>query len=156
MKLLVTGAPGCGKTSLVEYAQSHSDTRFYDADELTGLCEWRNFETGEPAGLVTDQDIQKSNDWYEKYGWYWKEDFLKNFLNNHEDVILCGSSENMGDCYKLFDKIIFLKKTHEELESNLISPDRKNPFGKDSEHRKGIIEWQNFIIKMAKPYDHVV
>lgn len=153
MKLLITGAPGCGKTTLVEYAKSLGDNRFYDADYIDGLCEWRSFETGEVIGSVSDFDINQNNDWYEKNGWYWNEDFLHNFLDEHTEVVMCGSSENMGDCYKLFDKIIFLKKTHEELESNLTNPDRENPFGKDPEHRKGIMKWQDFIIKMAQPYD---
>ena len=38
MKVLVTGTPGSGKTTLAEYAEKSGDRRFVDADELVGLC----------------------------------------------------------------------------------------------------------------------
>ncbi len=156
MHILVTGTPGSGKTTLTQYSKSVGDARFYDADEIPELCEWREFSTGKVLGYVTDHKETGLNDWYEKYGWYWREDGMQNFLSKHSDVVLAGSAENIASFCALFDKIIVLKKTEDELLSNLASPERENPFGKTPEQRKGFIEWQNYLIKEAMPYSPLI
>lgn len=52
MKVLVTGAPGTGKTALVEYALKQGDKNYFDLDEIDGLCEWREYATGKVIGSV--------------------------------------------------------------------------------------------------------
>lgn len=152
MSILVTGTPGSGKTTLVQYAESVGDQRFFDADEVAKLCEWREFETGKVLGYVTAHKETGLDDWYKKYGWYWREDAMKEFLHKNPDAILCGSSENIADFYKLFDKIVIMKKTEEELLANLASPDRNNPFGKTPEQRKNFMNWQDYLINEAQKY----
>jgi hypothetical protein len=152
MKILVTGTPGSGKTALVEYAQSIGDVRFVDADELPGLCEWREFKTGEVLGLVTEYKETGENEWYEKYGWYWRLDVLAKFLESNPNSIICGSSENVVEAYKYFNKLFVLKKTEEELILNLENPKRNNPFGRTPEQRKNFLNWQDYLIKEAEPY----
>jgi broad-specificity NMP kinase len=156
MSTLVTGTPGSGKTTLVEYASNKNDTRFVDADEVEYLCEWREFETGKVLGYVKDQKETGLDEWYKKYGWYWREDAMKDFLTKNPDTILCGSAENIADFYPLFDTIVIMKKTEEELLANLASPDRVNPFGKTPEQRKGFIEWQNYLINEAEQFKPVI
>lgn len=153
MSVLITGTPGSGKTTLVAYASNQGDKRFIDGDEVKGLCEWREFDTGKVVGLVDELTITTNDDWYKQHGWYWKEDRLKEFLANKPDVIFCGSSENIADCYALFDKIIILHKTEAELLMNLQSPDRMNPFGKTTKQRSGFMEWQDYLIKEARQYN---
>lgn len=153
MNVLVTGTPGSGKTTLVAYAVKQGDKRFVDADEIAGLCEWREFETGKVIGTVDEVTITVDDDWYKKHGWYWKADKLEQFLKDNPDAILCGSSENIADCYKLFNEIIILRKTKAELLKNLQSPDRTNPFGKTTKQRAGFMEWQDFLIKEAQNYN---
>lgn len=156
MKVLITGTPGSGKTSMVIYAHQQKDKRFFDTDEIIGLCEWREFETGKVLGLVTEHEAVSGDSWYKKYGWYWKTDFLVKFLQDHPDAVLCGSAENNAECYKYFDKIFILKKTEKELLSNLQSPDRTNPFGKTPEQRKNFLNWQNYLINEAKKYNPII
>ncbi len=155
MNILVTGTPGSGKTTLVKYAQEKNNSRFFDADEIPGLCEWREFKTGKVLGLVSDHKETGQDDWYEKYGWYWLEDRLKRFLAENPNAIICGSSENIADCYKLFDKTVVIRVTEEELLSNLSSPERENPFGNTAKQRAGFMEWQDFLIREGQKFSPV-
>lgn len=155
MKILVTGTPGCGKTTLVAYAKKMNDNRFYDADELPGLCEWREFETGEVLGLVADHKETGQDGWYKKYGWYWRPDRLREFLAENSNIVLCGSSEDIADYYKLFDKLVIIRVNQDELLHNLASPERNNPYGKTTKQRAGFMEWQEYLIREAKPYSPV-
>lgn len=150
---LVTGTPGSGKTSLVKYARSLADRRFFDADEVQELCEWRVIKTGRVLGLVSDIKAKGGDAWYAKYGWYWREDVLVDFINSNPGAIISGSSENVVDCYKHFDNIFLLKKTEEELLSNLLNPDRDNPFGKTPEQRKNFMNWQTYLIEESRKYN---
>lgn len=156
MHILVTGTPGSGKTTIANYAKTMNDARFVDADDTVGLCEWRELKTGAVLGLVTEHVETGQDDWYAKYGWYWKVDKLKQFLANNPDAILCGSAENTVECYQYFDKIIIFKKSEDELLSNLASPDRKNPFGKTSKQRQNFLSWQNYLIENAEKYKPIV
>jgi len=156
MNILVTGTPGSGKTSLVKYAQSVSDDRFIDADELEGLCEWREAKTGKVLGLASDYKGGEDDVWFSKHEWHWRMDFLKKLIKDNPDSIVCGSAENIVDSYKLFDKIYIMKKSEKELLSNLKNPGRSNPFGKTPEQRKGFIKWQNYLIKEAKKYNLII
>jgi len=154
MSVLITGTPGSGKTTLVAYAKSKHDKRFFDADEIPGLCEWREFKTGKLVGLVGEVTVISGDEWYKKHGWYWNMDRLQELLDNNPDAILCGSSENVADCYKLFSHIILLRKSEEDLLRNLQSPDRQNPFGKSTKQRAGFMKWQGYLIKEAQSYPH--
>jgi dephospho-CoA kinase len=75
MNILVAGTPGSGKTTLSNYAKAVNDQRFFDADEVDELCEWRRFDTGEVIGSIKDEmgNLVESgeDDWYKVYGWYW-------------------------------------------------------------------------------------
>ncbi len=155
MKILVTGTPGSGKTTLVEYANNQKDMLFFDTDSIAGLCEWKEFKSGKLLGLVTEHEAT-GDEWYAKYGWYWNTNVLTKFLSSNPNAILCGSSENITDCYKYFDKIFLLRKTEEELLLNLQSPRRINPFGKTPQQRKNFLNWQRYLIKEAGKYKNTL
>lgn len=154
MTTLVTGTPGSGKTTLVTYARSQDNTNFFDADDMPDLCEWRDFATGSVLGPVDEVTMISDDDWYKKHGWYWKMDRLKQFLADNPNAVVCGSAENVADCYNLFDQVILFRKTKKELLQNLKHPHRNNPLGKNTKQLTGLAEWQDYLIREAKPYSH--
>jgi len=156
MKILVTGIPGSGKTTLVNYANSIGNNNFLDSDNIEELSEWREFDTGKIIKLTNENRANNKDEWHKKYGWFWNEDQLTSLLNKSESIILCGSAENVTRFFKLFDKIIILKITREELIKNLNNPQRTNPFGKTDNQRIGLMEWQDFLIKEAIPYNPTI
>lgn len=160
MKILVTGTPGAGKTTLSNYAKSQKDDRFFDADELDDFCEWRRFDNGEVIGSVKDEmgNLIESgeDDWYKMYGWYWRAPILQKLFDENDDVILCGSSENIVDYYPKFDKIVMLKVDENTLLEHLSHPTRNNPFGQTAEQRKNFMNWQDYLLNEAKKYKPVI
>lgn len=153
MNSLVTGTPGSGKTTLTAFAHSVDDSRYFDADEIEGLCEWRVFGTGEIMGLVTEFVETGMDEWYSIFGWYWRPEVLEEFLSSNPNAIICGSAENTVECYGLFDTIFILKKNETELLANLSSPDRNNPFGQTPDQRKNFMNWQAYLINEAHTFN---
>lgn len=150
MKILVTGTPGSGKTTLANYALSLGNYRFKDADEVSDLCVWLRFADGKFVAKVEDIKAEPKNDeWYKNNGWYWDANKIRQLLNADEDLILCGSAENVTDFYDYFDKVFLLVKTSEEIESNINSKYRANPFGKTPAQRAGFMRWQDHLVKEA-------
>lgn len=152
MHVLLTGTPGSGKTTLVNFARSKGDGRFFDTDEIDGLNEWRDFKTGEVKGLVTEFIEDGTDEWYKQYGWFWRPKVLEEFLATQEDLVLCGSSENVTELYHLFDAVAILVKEETELILNLQSPERNNPFGKTTVQRANFMNWQDHLLREAASF----
>ena len=149
MNLLVIGAPGTGKTSLVEYAHSCGYKNFFDTDAVPGLCEWRN-------GPVEDVTPTGDESWYATNGWYWKPKKVSELLNSAENPVICGSADNVFGFYGLFDKIVLLYKSREDIVHNLLAPGREQPNGKNPAHHDRILRWQGRLFESLKPFDATI
>lgn len=156
MKILVTGAPGTGKTTLVEYAIGHGADNFLDTDKLKGLCEWRSYETGNVLGSVEDTEPQGGESWYKTCGWYWIKSRMNEITTQVDDPIICGSADNVMEFYNYFDKVVLLYKSREDLVSNLLQPGREQPNGKSPEHHERILLWQEKLLSTLKPYSPLI
>jgi hypothetical protein len=155
MKLLVTGAPGSGKTALAEYAVRAGYNNFFDTDKVPGLCEWREYSSGKVIGSVEDIEPQGGDSWYKTYGWYWRTQKLAELLQTPNPVI-CGSADNIMEFYGLFDQIILLYKNRADLVSNLMQPNRDQPNGKDPSHHDRILKWQETLADSLKSFRPII
>ena len=152
MKTLITGAPGTGKTTLVEYARQHGSMNFFDTDKVSGLCEWREYATGKVIGDVEGVEPVGGEQWYRTNGWYWKQDKMNELLRSIPDPIVCGSADNVMDYYGAFDRIVLLHKSREDIVHNLTRPERDQANGKDPVHYDRILRWQEKLEESLKPF----
>ncbi len=154
MRLLITGAPGTGKTSLCKYALANG-LNVLDADDIAGLCEWRKYDDGSVIGSVEDVIPEGGDTWYKTYGWYWKKEDMQKLLAN-KNLILCGSADNIMDYYRFFDRIIILYKNRDDLSHNLNDPNREQANGKDPSHFERILAWQEKLLKSLETFKPIV
>ena len=156
MNILVTGAPGSGKTFLVNYARKNGQQIFIDTDDVEGLCEWRKYKTGELVGPVETVNPTGGEKWYKTNGWYWNEHKLKELIDKPGDCAVCGSADNIMDFYPLFDKIVLLYKNTDDLISNLMQPGREQPNGRDPAHHARLLKWQEHLLETSQKYHPVI
>jgi hypothetical protein len=156
MKLLITGAPGTGKTSLVEHAVAQGATNYFDTDKVPGLCEWREYRTGKVIGPVETVEPTGGDEWYRTNGWFWVNPVMEKLLTSVENPVVCGSADNVFDYFDRFGRIALLYKSREDIVSNLMQPGREQPNGKDPAHHDRILRWQDRLYKSLQPFDPVL
>lgn len=156
MKLLITGTPGSGKTFLVQYAHEHAGRNYFDTDAVKGLCEWRDYKTGDVVGAIEDIEPTGGELWYKTNGWYWKKSRMDELAASVSNPVICGSADNVMDFYGYFDKIALLYKSREDIVSNLTQPGREQPNGKDPAHHDRILKWQDRLLETLKPHAPII
>ena len=149
-KILVVGLSGSGKTYISKNLKSLGIPA-YDADEVDGLAGWFD-----KKGNKTTYPENASKEWLEQNDWLWDKEFLKNWLNENEEVILFGVSSNWTDCLDLFDNLFCLSLNAEELRKRLSSEDRENSFGKTEEQQEQVIKNTESFVNYCKSYNAVI
>jgi len=132
MKILLTGMSGAGKTTTLAELQKHGYL-VVDLD-ATGLCEWKNIETGEKTEYGPNG---KDYAWLTKHGWYCDIEKFKLFLSCiREDkiVFIAGMTENLKEFSKIFDKIFIIGAENKVIEKRLIER-TNNHFAKKEDER---------------------
>lgn len=112
MKILITGRPGSGKTTVIRELQKRGFTA-YNTDDYDDVTKLQDQISGEqvpwPSGPV---------DW-KKYTWNWQTDGIERLLNSSETVFLGGIVGNQKEFYPKFDKIFALTLSTETLAKRL-------------------------------------
>lgn len=126
-KVLLTGRPGCGKTTTIQFLRDHGTTAFNtdDIDDATAL---QNIETGEIIAWPKDEV-----DWT-KFAWNWQRPVLERLLAEDDLVILGGTASNQVKLYELFDYVFVLTVSPETLRHHLEHHEH------DSHHLPGVID----------------
>ncbi|HSW80718.1 MAG TPA: AAA family ATPase [Candidatus Saccharimonadales bacterium] len=127
MKVLVTGYPGTGKSSVARELKKRGHNA-YDTEGMRGYMHAQDIDTGEKIPIPTPVP----RGWFDKVGNYnWDIPRIANLLASHEDVFLCSLADNQQILYDVFDFIFLLTLDDVELENRLRSRMTTN-YGKNS------------------------
>jgi len=126
MKVLVTGYPGTGKSSVAKELQRRGHTA-YDTEAMRSYMHAESIQTG--ARIPLPQPVPRG--WFETAGGYnWDIPRVTTLLNAHEDVFICALADNQEELYDMFDKIFLLTLNELEMEHRLRLRDTTD-YGKD-------------------------
>jgi len=159
MNILVIGAQGSGKTTLVNYAIKQGKVNYIDTDYVEGLNEWRNYQTGEVLGYVGEvgsMDPKIEKNWHKLYGWYWEPSKLDEILSGRNNSIICGSADNAMEFYDKFDKIVLIYKAKEDLARNLFNLNSNQLSVKDLDQFNRYLCWQDRLLETTKPFNPTI
>lgn len=129
MKVLITGSPGIGKSTVIHELQKLGMTA-YDTDEMPDVSRLEIKATGEPVEWPTGVI-----DW-DKYGWHWQKEPLETLLNSGEDVYIGAIMSNQHKFYDMFDLIIGLYIDEEKHLQRLQSRPEREFNNSDEAHAR--------------------
>src|SRR5262245_58878707 len=116
--VLVTGPSGVGK-SFMATALHRRGYATYDSDSIPGLAAWHDADgraVAWPDSL--DQDFLRS------HRFLWNATRLKAWLASHPIAVIFGISHNSASHEDLFDLVVLLDATVDEIVGNLAREDR--------------------------------
>ena len=115
MKVLITGTPGTGKSTITEALGATTGWPAYDIEEQQAVVRLEDRATGQPTtwpeGFV---------DW-NIYAWNLQERPLIDLLDSQDNAIYGVSATNQASFYRLFDFVFALAVSDASLESRLRS-----------------------------------
>jgi len=104
MKVLITGFPGTGKTTIAHTLKERGRTA-YDPQSMSSYMHVENKMTGKHA----KQPRPVPSGWYDAVADYnWDSVKLQSLIQNREDIYICSLASNQSQFYNLFDKIVLL------------------------------------------------
>lgn len=104
MKVLITGFPGTGKSSVALELKKRGHIA-YDPQTMHGYMHTYDRKTGRKIA----PPAQRPKGWYDTVGAYnWDGVKLQELLQKNEDIFICSKAHNQEQFYSLFDKIFVL------------------------------------------------
>jgi len=126
MKVLITGYPGTGKSSVAKELQRRGHVA-YDTEAMRGYMHAESIQTG--IRIPLPQPVPRG--WFGTTGGYnWDIPRVTELLNTYDDVFICALADNQERLYELFDKIFLLTLDEVEMEQRLRSRNTTS-YGKD-------------------------
>jgi broad-specificity NMP kinase len=127
MKVLITGYPGTGKSSVAKELKQRGHNA-YDTESMRGYMHAQDLHSGKRIGLP--QPVPQG--WFDKTGAYnWDIPKVVMLLNSAEDIFICALADNQNELYTNFDKI-FLLTLDETLMRHRLAARSTTNYGKDS------------------------
>jgi hypothetical protein len=135
MKILVTGYPGTGKSSIVRELKKRGRYA-YDTEAIRSLMHAEDNKTG--VRIPLPQPVPRG--WFETIGGYdWNIPRLSEILNSHDDVFICALADNQESLYDTFDKIFLLLLDEVDMEHRLQTRTTTD-YGKNSDELADIMQ----------------
>lgn len=141
--ILIIGPSGSGKTFISKTLRADG-INAPDGDLIEGLSDWFD-GNGNPVPYPVDAD----KEFLDSHEFLWDRNFLKNYLQNQDDIYLFGMSGNVFDMLDLFDKVYFLKASPELLAERLRHESRENPMGRTDYQLQNALNWAKEIEEKA-------
>jgi dephospho-CoA kinase len=136
MKVLITGAPGTGKSTISKALNSRG-IHSIDFSDISGLCFWRDRKTGEKIEYSPVNDIK----WFEDKERICDKTKLQEVVDQYDDIVVTGvARDNQLEYLDLFDKVLLLQCRPETFVQRMI--EREKPYGKTQAERDMVVEWQ--------------
>jgi hypothetical protein len=128
--VLVTGPSGVGK-SFIAAALHQCGYATYDSDAIPGLAGWHDADGHAVAWPdAPDQNFLRS------HRFLWNATRLKAWLASHPVAVVFGISHNSASHEDLFDLVVLLDVSVDEILVNLAREDRDNAFGREDSHQE--------------------
>lgn len=152
MKFLITGVAGTGKTTTLAELQRRG-CLVIDLD-ATGICRWKNKETGEwteygPTG--------RDKKWLSKHGWYCDIPTLQKLLScirEDKDVFVAVTTENIEDIAKEFNKIFLLNAENEVIRERL-NQRQNNHFAKSQDEQDFVLDEGRYLTQKLDDFTKI-
>jgi broad-specificity NMP kinase len=156
MLIYITGISGTGK-STIRHELKKRGYAAYDTDE-DKFRAWYNKSTDERA---KDQKawVDTDTEWRKQY---WLkierpkvEELARSADNEEQPVFLCGTTPNDNDVWDLFDKVISLSISNQELTKRLAGR-TNNDYGKHPDDLSDILGWNKDIDERMASYGAII
>lgn len=119
MKVLITGFPGTGKSSIAHELKLRGYNA-YDPEAMRGYMHLQDINTGRPVQIPE----HPMRGWFDTYGAFnWDITRLTRLLGQSKakTVFICSLADNIESLYALFDRVFVLVLDDFELENRLRS-----------------------------------
>lgn len=140
-KILITGIAGSGKTSVAEEL-ARRGYEAVDIEEVDGMFDMFRKDTGERYERYTNTDPEmiKNADWLCDVG------ALKKLLEEQKSdlAFFCGIASNMDDILPLFDRVIVLQKSKDQLVAHFKNREGTDDMGSTEESRQMVLGWKDW------------
>lgn len=142
MKILITGFPGTGKSSIAEELKRRGRNA-YDPQSMHDYMHVGDRDTG--RHIKQPESVPAG--WYDNVGAYnWDLVKLEKLVQGNEDIFICSKAHNQSDFYNVFDKIFILTLDFTELLHRLNMRAGKS-IGKSPEELSDIFSHKNHFEK---------
>jgi adenylate kinase family enzyme len=149
MKMVITGRAGSGKTAVAtELKQRGYDA--FDTDNIPNLSNWFNVNTGERVTITGNTYVDRS-----RYSWAWDTATLRQLLDTHDNIFICGGADNDFDFDDWFDRH-FVLSIEPELQIEHLQNRTNNDYGKDPRMFHTITEQQAAHISTGRARGAIV
>lgn len=134
MKVLITGYPGTGKSTIAKVLKARG-RHSYDTEAMCNYMHAVNVHSGKRIAIPSPVP----RGWFDTTGSYnWDIPRVTALLNSYEEIYICALADNQEEFYPLFDKIFILLLDEVELENRLLSRPT-TPYGKDRDELADIM-----------------
>ncbi len=142
--IMVVGVSGIGK-SAISRRLSALGQEAYDIESLPGLFAWFRRDTGERF-----HDIEIGNrESIKQARWLCDAAGLSALLarQSRPTAFYCGNASNNDELVQLFDTLLLLRVSPEELRRRLAERAHTGEYGNSAEMRDQILSWQDWYDK---------